>query len=63
MNFYAEQLRHIADYLDALNRQEQDGKVSLKSPAPILMFEDAVGEPFGEFVDEVGGVWSWRPTN
>lgn len=61
MNFYAEQLQAVVDYLNALNALESKGKLSLVSPAPIVMFEDANGDPFGSLVDEVGGVWSWVP--
>lgn len=61
MNFYAEQLQGVVDYLKALNALEVHGKVSLQTPAQIVIFEDAEPVPFGRIVDEVGGIWSWVP--
>lgn len=65
MNFYPDQLRRIADILDAFDQIDgAEAPVSSGSTIGLpvaVALSDEHGQAFGRCVDEIGGAWSWYP--
>jgi len=63
MEYYAEQLDGITGLIKALNVWEESPVAKdllVKSPITLVHPEDP-DEILGHLVDEIGGVWSFRP--
>lgn len=64
MEFYVEQLKAITDLLETLNEWEKrhpNAEIMLDQPIRIVEAGNPETLLMGTLVDEIGGVWSFKP--